>query len=284
MWVATVVAAIFSYGTGGVAVAGGRAALGAGLKALAKGATKVGLKKAGKSMAKQGSKQLAKSAVKVGLKKNMRGWVNYKGKGLAKRIAKQAGANLKSKKSRLLLTGAVAGAIYETAGSSIVPNNPTKNKTSGQDTIGTIYSLVESEPTTEMVNCQDIDYGEGCYAICNHDQPTDDLNVKVFKPLLGETYCVSDKDYTLYNTKTNKPLVLTEEQYKKIKQKIKSDIVDQGEKENFFGTLFNQKNVRHGCDYNEDDIDLYFGSYVYDPDTLAPSTSLIIEEVIRIDD
>ena len=77
---------------------------------------------------------------------------------------------------------------------------------------------------------------------------------------------------------------MTPEQYKKVKEKIRRDVVDQGEMQDKFKTLTNQKNGRHGCDWNEDDIDMYFGSFLYDPDTLEPSTSLIIEEFIRLDD
>lgn len=281
-WVGTVAAAIASFGTGGVAAAGGRAAVGAGLKALAKGSSTVGLKAAGRAMSKAGSKQLAKSAVQVGLKQNMRGWAKYKGKGLAKRIAKKAGANLQTKKNRLLLTGAITGTIYETAGKPIITNGQ-KAKHSQNDA-GKLYSLVESGISTEIINCQDLDYGEGCYSVCGYDGSDDDLNVKVFQPILGQTYCVSESDYTLYNTATNKPLMLDSQQYEQVIQKIKTDVADKGKNENIWKTLTNQKNGRHGCDWNEDDIDMYFGTYIYDPDTMEPSSNLIIEDVVRIDD
>ena len=66
---------------------------------------------------------------------------------------------------------------------------------------------------------------------------------------------------------TNKPLMMDNDQYVKVTQKIRSVIKDSGK-----------------CDWNEDDVDMYFGSYIYDPDTMEPSTNMIIEEVIRIDD
>ncbi len=279
LWVATAVAAIASFGSGGVAVASGRAALGAGLKALAKGAGKVGLKQTSKRLAAQGGKQLAKAAMKVGLKKSMAGYAKYAGKGLAKRLAKKVGENLATKKARLLATGAVVGAIYETVGKYGVSQAAKPNKKSRA---GKLYSWVESGVTTEFINCQDIDYGEGCYAVCGHDQPDDDLNTKVFQPLLGHTYCVSDVDYTLYDMETQEPLMLDNDQYAKIVQKIKTDIIDQGRWT--LGSMVNKTGSKHGCDWNEDDIDMYFGSYIYDPDTLQPSGNLIMEEVIRIDD
>ena len=282
MWVGTAVAAIASFGAGGVAAASGRVALGTGLKALAKGASAVGLKTAGKTMSKAGSKQLAKAAVKVGLKNNMRGWVNYKGKGVAKRVAKQAGKNLAEKKNRLLLSGAVAGAIYETAGKPIIAKNQ-KGKKKG-NAAGKLYSLVESKVSTDIVNCQDLDYGEGCYMVCGYGQPDDDLNVKVFKPILNTTFCVSPDDYTLYDTKTNKPLMLNQEQFDKVVQTLKDDVADKGKRENWWKTVTNQRDARHGCDWNEDDIDVYFGSYIYDPDTMEPSSNIIIEQVVRVDD
>ncbi len=285
MWIGTAVAAIFSFGTAGAAAAAGKLAIGTGLKALAKGAAKVGLKVTGRSLARKGSKAIAAGAAKVGLKHISRNAGKAVAKRTLRRAAKQFGKNLISKKHMLLKTGAVTGMIYEIFGSNIAKSVSTPTKGSyGVQIAGTLLSLVDSEPSTEVIGCQDVDYGEGCYAVCGHDQATDDLNVKVFKPLLGKTYCVNEKDYTLYSMENGKPLVLTPEQYKKVKEKIRKDVVDQGEMQDKFKTLTNQKNGRHGCDWNEDDIDMYFGSFLYDPDTLEPSTSLIIEEFIRIDD
>lgn len=280
-WIATAAAAIASFGSGGVAAAGARTALGTGLKALAKGATKVGLKTAGKSMSKAGGKQLAKAAVSMGLKQNMRGWANYAGRGVAKRVAKRAGANLATKRGVLLASGAIAGVIYETIGKNTIASH---SKPREKNAAGTLYSLVASEPSTEIINCQDLDYGEGCYAVCGHDQPDDDLNTKVFKPILGHTYCVNEQDFTLYDTQTNEPLMMNSDEYIKVTNKIRSDVVDQGEMKDKWKSMTNQRNGRHGCDWNEDDIDMYFGTYIYDPDTMKPSSNMIVEETIRIDD
>ena len=270
MWVATIVAAVFSFGSGGVAVAGGRAALGAGLKALAKGSTKIGLKKAGAKLAKAGTNQV----IKAGLKMNMKGFKTAVGKRLAekhfgkalksvaKRTVKQSGKNLLNKKARLLAYGAVAGVIWETAGKK----GAAKSLSKGAKAAGVAYSLVESGLSTDIINCTNLDYGEGCYAVCGHDSPTDDLNTKVFKPILGHTYCVNKSDYALYDTSSGQQLLLTPEQYVKVTQKVRQ-IADKGK-----------------CDWNEDDIDMYFGAYTYDPDTLKPSVLMIIEEAIRLDD
>ena len=289
LWVATAAAAIASFGTGGVAVAGGRAAVGAGLKALAKGASKVGLKSAGKTMSKAGSKQLSKAALKTSFRTNLRGAAassfgtfgkNGTIRQTFKHIRKKAGQNLATKKSKLLLTGAITGTIYETAGKPLIANGIKKKN----GTTGKLYSLVASDISTEIINCQDLDYGEGCYAVCGYGATNDDLNEKVFKPILGQTYCVNESDFTLYNTQTKKPLMLNEEQYAKVINVLKTQVVDQGKNKNIWKTLTNQRDNHHGCDWNEDDIDMYFGTYIYDPDTLEPSTNLIMEEVIRLDD
>ena len=271
-WVATVAAAVASVeagGSGGLALAGGRALLGSGLKALAKGMSLIGLKTAAKSLSKTGGKQIVKGAVKAGLKKNMLGWaLPTVQKKAARDIAKKVGANLATKRGMLLATGAVAGAIYETVGTSALANaqSPVK-KDFTTKAAGVLYSWLESDESIDFINCQDLDYTEGCYTVCGHGQLNDDLNTKVFKPILGHNYCVSEADYTLYDAETNKPLMLDNDQYLKVTQKIRSVVQDSGK-----------------CDWNEDDIDMYLGSYIYDPDTMEPSTNLIIEEVIRIDD
>ena len=269
MWIGTAIATIASFGAGGVAAGAGRASLGAGLKALAKGVSLIGLKSAGKSISKAGGKQIVKGAVRAGVKSNMRGWaLPSVQKKAARDIAKKAGANLATKRGMLLASGAVAGVIYETVGTSAWASNQSPQKKNfSSKAAGILYSWLESDESIEIINCQDLDYNEGCYAVCGHSQPNDDLNTKVFKPILGHNYCVSEADFTLYDMETNKPLMMDSDQYVKVTQKIRSAVKDSGK-----------------CDWNEDDIDMYFGSYIYDPDTMEPSTNMIIEEVLRIDD
>lgn len=264
-WAATIVAAVLTFysgGAGGVAVASGRAAVGAGLRAAAKGIAKFGGKATAKQVAKRGSKQLARSAIKLGLKKDMRGWAKYKGKGVlktgVKKYVKAVGANLKTKRAIL----ANAGAAVYLIGGTVASNTAA----------GTIYGLVESELSKDYVNCQDLDHNEGCYTVCGDGKGTDDLNTKALKPVLGKTYCVNEKDYALYEITSSggrgKPLRMTQAQWKTIKQKINSSVKDRG-----------------NCDYNEDDIDMYVGFFMHDPDTLeASDQTLIIEDIIRLDD
>ena len=265
-WAATIIAAALTFytgGAGGVAVASGRAAVGVGLKAAAKGVAKFGGKASAKYLAKKGSKQLARSAIKLGLKKDMRGWAKYKGKGVlktgVKKYVKAVGANLKTKRAILANAGA---AVYLIGGAAVASNT----------TAGTIYGLVESELSKDYVNCQDLDHNEGCYTVCGDGKGTDDLNTKALKPVLGKTYCVNEKDYALYEITSSggrgKPLRMTQAQWKTIKQKINSSVKDRG-----------------NCDYNEDDIDMYVGFFMHDPDTLeASDQTLIIEDIIRLDD
>lgn len=263
-WIVTAVAAIGTFytgGAGGAAVAAGRAALGAGLKASARALAKVGGKAAAKRLSKQGGKQLAKSAVKLGLKTNMRGWNNYVGKGVLragiKNYAKIAGKNLSKK--WVLLSGAGALVYW-----------------GGKGNAGTGYSLLSSDADKEIVNCQDLDHNEGCYTVCG-DSPTgwkgtlDMLNQHVLQPITGKKYCVNETDYQLYEITANNgigaKLIIDADQLKQLRSKIK---------------LIQDKRP---CDYNEDDIDMYIGSFVHDPDKLDISTEgMIIQDLIRIDD
>jgi len=260
-WIATAVAAVatfYSGGAGGAAVAAGRAALGAGLRASARTIAKVGGKAAANKLRKQGGKMLSKSAVKLGLRRNMvtaQNLARYKGKGVLragiKNYVKTAGKNLKNKWNLLAATGAI---IYQGG------------------TAGLGYSLVSSDADKEVVNCQDVDHNEGCYTVCGdsitgYNGQMDMLNAQVLKPVMGKTYCVNEQDYHLYDMATNKRLIMDATQLKEVKENM-SKIQD-----------------KKPCDWNEDDIDMYIGFFIHDPDTLDISTeAMIIDDIIRIDD
>ena len=264
--VVTAVAAIATFYTGGagaVAATAGRAALGASLKAAAKAAAKVGAKSVAKKMSKAGGKQLAKQAVKLGLKANMRGWNNYAGKGVLKtgvqNFAQATGANLKNKWKLLAAAG---GTFWALDGGKVIAGTGA----------GTGYSLISSDLDKEYLNCQDLDHNEGCYTVCGDTGGNDDLNTKVFQPILGKKYCVNPKDYALYEMNSNGSAgtIMTVDGNKKaqIFKTIKQSVVDQGK-----------------CDSNEDDIDLYVGFYVYDPDTLEINKeAIVIDDAVRLDD
>lgn len=271
-WIATAVAAILTFyagGAGGAGVAAARAGIGSALKALAKGATKIGLKTAGKKLSKAGSKQLTIAAVKLGLKKNMRGWANYAGKGVLKGALKGMGKNFTKKAGKNMATK--IGLIASTSGMAIWQiGYGVGNSSPG----GTLYSYLESSLDKEFLNCQDLDRNEGCYTICGTEHITgnDDLNKYVLTPTLGKKYCVDDTNYILYEVKSdgNKGATISfdDAQFEQIKQRITKNIQDKG-----------------NCNWNEDDIDMYFGFYIYDPDTLEISNEIIIiDDAIRIDE
>ena len=261
-WAATVIAAVatfFTGGAGGAAVAAGRAAVGASLKTAAKGIAKVGGKAAAKQMSRTGGRMLAKSAIDLGMKANMRGYVNYAGKGVlktgVKNYVKTLGTNLAKKKT--LLAGAL---IYQIGGN--IDSRPGS----------TLYSLVDSDPSTDIINCQGLDHNEGCYTVCGDGRGSDDMNTKVFNPILGKSYCVNEADYALYEINPDGSrgdvLIMEKAQWDAVKNAINTSVKDTG-----------------NCDWNEDDIDFYAGFYMYDPDTLEISDeTMVIDEVIRIDE
>ena len=265
-WGLTAAAAILTFyagGAGGAAVTAGRAAIGAGLKTAAKGIAKVGGKTAAKRVSRTGSRMLAKSAIDLGMRASMRGYANYAGRGVLKtgikNYVKTVGANL-ARKSVLFLD---AGALVYQLGSN---SNWLKKSSS------TLYSLVESKPANDIINCQDVDHNEGCYTVCGDGLGGDDMNNKVFNPILGKSYCVNESDYALYEIKPDgsrgELLIMTREQWNKIKNTITTSVQDTGK-----------------CDWNEDDIDMYAGFYIYDPDTLELSDQhMVIDDIIRIDD
>lgn len=272
-WIATAVAAVLTFyagGAGGAAVAAGRAAIGTGLKAAAKGITKLGGKASAKKLSKAGSKQLAKSAVKLKLKQDTRGWVNYAGKGVlktgVKNFVKVVGGNLKNKWTWLAGTGAAIWGLG--------------NATTSAGT--TFYSLLSSNLDKEFLNCHDLDHNEGCYTVCGDGMGDDYINQYALKPVLNKTYCVNPQDYAMYeiNPDGTRGSLLTFDANKQsaILSRLKQHVQDKSTGSNMF-------NRGKGCDYNEDDIDMYFGFYVYDPDTLEISDeAMVIDDAIRLDD
>lgn len=262
-WGATAVAAAFTWfagGTGGVAVATGKAALGAGLKAAAKGVAKVGGKAAAKSMTKAGTKMVKKSAIKLGLRKSMAGAATKKvaRKGV-KKFIKTVGANFMKKRNNYIMAGVL---VTNIGGKQAARNSGAK----------VLYSLVDSDLSKDIVNCQDLDHNEGCYTVCGDGMGTDDMNTKVFNVELNKSYCVNPDDYALYEINPDGSrgalLVMEPEKWNAIKRRIKTQVADKGK-----------------CDWNEDDIDMYAGFLMYDPDTLEISDQdMVIDDFIRIDD
>ena len=269
-WLVTAVAAVLTFyagGAGGAAVAAGRAALGAGLKAAAKGVAKVGGKVAAKKIAATGGKQLAKSAIKLGLKQNMRGFAKYAGKGVlktgVKNFAKVAGKNLTKKWTAIAASSAAIWGLGTAVSKGF--------------TGGLFYSMLNSDLDKEFLNCHDLDHHEGCYTVCGDGLADDFLNTYALKPVLGKTYCVNPGDYALYeiNPDGSRGQLLTFDANKQsaLLNRIKQNVQDKS------------RDKKYGCDWNEDDIDMYFGFYIYDPDTLEISQeAMVIDDAIRLDE
>ena len=99
------------------------------------------------------------------------------------------------------------------------------------------------------------------------------MNTKVFNPILGKSYCVNEADYALYEINPDGSrgdvLIMEKSQWDAVKNAINTSVKDTG-----------------NCDWNEDDIDIYAGFYMYDPDTLEISTdkAMAIDDAIRIDE
>ena len=260
-WGATVIVAVatfFTGGAGGAAVAAGRAAVGASLKTVAKGIAMVGGKAAARRMSRTGGRLLAKSAIDLGM--TLRTYASAGGKGVLKtgikNYVKTLGTNLAKKKTLL------AGALIYQIGSNI-DSRPGS----------TLYSLVDSDLSTDIINCQDVDHNEGCYTVCGDGRGSDDMNTKVFNPILGKSYCVNEADYALYEINPDGSrgdvLIMEKAQWDAVKNAINTSVKDTG-----------------NCDWNEDDIDIYAGFYMYDPDTLEISADrvMVVDDAIRIDE
>ncbi len=263
-WGATAAATILTFfagGAGGAAVTAGRAAIGAGLKSTAKGIAKLGATNTARSMTRTGSHLLARSAIDLSMASSVSAAARLGGKGVlktgVKNYTKIIKKNLASKATKFFDGGAL---VY------LIGSNAAKHAGS------TLYSLVNSDLSNDIINCQDVDHNEGCYTVCGDGLANDDINTKVFKPILGKTYCVNEEDYVLYEINPDgsrgNVLIMDTQQWEKVKNAIISSVKDQGK-----------------CDWNEDDIDMYAGFYMYDPDTLEISTeNMVVDDTIRIDD
>ena len=291
-WIITAVAAIFTIeagGGGGAAVAAGRAALGAGLKAAARGVAKAGGKIIAKKTAKKMAKKLtshaianiAKGAVRVGVPKNLSEHYakKYGSKGLLKLGVKTFVKNfslkaaLKNKWARIIDAGAL---VYW------IGKNNVKNSA-----MGTIYSLVESGISKDYVNCQDLDEYTGCYTVCGQNRTNDKLNMAdfintyAFHPMFNKLVCVDPNDYTLHEMgqdgSTGPVFIMDSNKWSQLKRTLTDKVVDKS---------YVYNGVRHwGCDWNEDDIDMYVGFFVYDPDTLEIDTeAMVVDDFLRLDD
>ena len=274
-WAMAIVAAVATFyagGAGGAGVVAGKAAIGTGLKAAAKGLAKVGAKGAAKKLSKAGGKQLARAALKKGFSNRQairiaQSTLKSKGllRGATRTFQKEIGKNLGKKWTK----AAVANAVVYNVGRGVAKNTAVSPST--------IYSLVGSDLDKEFVNCQDLDHNDGCYSVCGDGIENDYLNRHVFKPMFGKSVCVAEDDFALYELNPDgsrgKLMIFDSNKYNEMLSRIKQHVVNKSDSKKF------------GCDWNEDDIDMYFGTFIYDPDTLEISEEgMLIHDAIRIDD
>lgn len=146
--------------------------------------------------------------------------------------------------------------------------------------LASVYSFLSSELNTKVMNCRNTQTNSGCYLSCNKDSltaPTDDLNMKVFKPIFGKNLCIDENaNFVLREISMDgipnagNVFITTNDRWAAAKQKIVSEVKDKG-----------------NCDKKINDIDMYVGTPLYDPATLEPvgdgATGLLID-AIRIDD
>ena len=328
-WAATIVAAVFSGGTGGAAIQGAKVAIKEGTKGLIKfgvkkggrAATKAAIKKAAatqaaktfgieagkeatvkaaqkaatdatkKAMAntivaqakealkKKGGKRISKQAIKKEIELNIanKSVGSAAGKQALKLLDEAIAKDAAIKTAKATATEALATQALKRAMTTFAISTPIAAASGG---LAIVYSFLESDFDAQIMNCTDTDKREGCYTSCTKDNlnsPTDDLNQKVFKPILGKRLCIDEKSNYVLREINNKGVpsagdvfMTTQEQSKKIKSAISSTIQNSG-----------------NCDWNEDDIDMYIGVPLYDQSTLLPQgngdVGLLIDG-IRIDD
>jgi len=110
---------------------------------------------------------------------------------------------------------------------------------------------------------ESISTGSGCVAICGEDATDDMVNTKALYPVLNKKYCADKKNHYMLVEHTNKKnrLKMTEDQYKKIKDKLIKDVAD-----------------KRPCDWGYNNLEFQVGMYD------ASSSDFIIMDKIMIDD
>ena len=358
LWVGTVIASIYSFGSAGAAATGARTAVTQGAKNL----VKIGVKQGGKVTAKEAA--ISATAKKLGMKLAEKEAAATAAKVAQKTIAKQEAAAIAYKEAETAVTrnalisstrkklqGGSTKRISDAAVRKELEKQvggTTANKTAIQDAIkllddkagkkvarttankavtteiraanatadaaiaeytaehaaaqtalnkalakfaistpiatlgglASVYSYLQSDLNTQIMNCKKTKANSGCYLSCNKDSlsgPTDDLNTKVFKPILGANLCIDEEtNFALRKIDDNglstagDVFITTSDKWEKIKQKIAQDVANQG-----------------NCDWRINDVDMYVATPLYDPETLEPAedgaTGLLIDAV-RIDD
>jgi hypothetical protein len=245
IWIGTVIAAVFSFGSGGVAVQAGKVAL------------KVLLKNVARTVAKAAGKKTARAVSKAAIKKGM---------GIAAKSAyKKITASIFTKVAAM---GIATGAVWF---------DGSLGGTESGNYATVFYSLLESDTDNEIINCHHL-FNNKCYRVCGAESSwpaSDDLNTKAFIKILGFPVCASEEKTDKYSLhKMNKDgtkgeiLNISAEKMGQIAIKIAKEVGDKGE-----------------CDWKANDIDMYIGVFLHDPSTLEQSTAVMpIIQIVRVDD
>lgn len=252
-WVPTIIAGVVTFGAATVG--------GAALKGAATAGAKAAITKGIKKLATKGVTVAARMAAAKSIARN------------AFKIFKVAASDLLRKK--IVKFGLTVGAGYITK----------VGFKSGMGALGFGYSLLSSDFSLQVPNCQNLDRnrkildssGMYCYKICDENVEKvreDALSKLVLGPLFdGRKYCVNRDDYFVYelneDLSTGKLLKFPPEKWERIYKNIIKNIQN-----------------KNGCNWGMNDIDAFTGFLMYSPDNLLEESSggMMITNGIRLDE
>lgn len=135
-------------------------------------------------------------------------------------------------------------------------NNGGKNNTTDSDKLA---ARIHKRASTSNRTGKTGNSGRGCFAICGKNPLDDDLNEKVFKSFKdGAKYCADkNQDGLLVKSVSGgNPLLMTKDEYNKIKTKIQNEVADKGSCDG------------HGRDYIMEIGHMYSGKFSADYETI----------------
>ncbi|MDR1027327.1 MAG: hypothetical protein LBL46_02840 [Rickettsiales bacterium] len=270
---ATIVIGVLTGGVGAAAIGAGKAGLQSVIRSAA---AKLAVKGIGGQVVKLGAKKTATRVATWALREAAKKGLAGAAANAAASTATRAAAALGFKQA---LTAGVSKGVASAIGAGLL------RKVAGMAADGVFiwavgmsnsswFGLIDSTLRADLPNCADLDSAfNKCYSICGKGDLGDDLNKYVFDRLLHKKVCVGDKR--------------TEEQY--VVFEVAKDgsriplVMTQTEANMVYAKLPEIKN-KGNCNRNNDDLDIYFGYYFYDPDTLLiDGKHLGIKNAFRID-
>jgi hypothetical protein len=284
LWVGTAVATFFTAGAGGPALAAGKTAFQAGLKTGVKAAIKQSITAGARAYASRGlAHGLSQGAIRTAAAGQVGGKIGLKtflwtGAEALKHIPAGQVANLGmiSVAKSWLWAGGKAATPYLTKRflTEKISSNARPSNKGGAASF--VYSLVDSKFSADVMNCQDTDkLLNGCYSTCDRNDlgaPKDSLNNLVIRPMYDVSVCVDRDTFVLHEIENGQKgpafLRVIDGEWPALQNKIKANIQD-----------------KNGCNWNEDDIDLYIGKPIVNADTLTiEPAAAVIDAGIRLDE